>query len=376
MNALQQGPAHAAQPTRVMTVPSRGMWPGAIIAFAWIGLGATLLYAYRPGGPLDLLLPAILALPLAALGTLAARAARRDEAGPHWGLRLALATGVALLVAALVLTPTDASRSMAAWPDLDVRRLLPGPGQVWAFLAAAVLTVGATTPWRGEGLARPVAAVMPTAAALVISAMAGGAALAWNASILVPAVATAAGCGDQLTVPMGEMRSSATGELDGAPLGRVDVRRGADRPVLIVEYDTRWGAGGALLPGSAGPHLDPLETVTLAAEARLTADDLGIDLVRGRAVRHCQLIIDGRSAVHGFAALRWLVGEDERTVDPGRGLTAWRGTLDYWVAPVDERPSGGVDLAVAAVAIDGQPPNWPFPGLRATLRAVSWFGGP
>ncbi len=116
--------------------------------------------------------------------------------------------------------------------------------------------------------------------------------------------------------------------------------------------------------------------MTLSRDARVAVDDLGTDLVDGRAARHCQFVVDGRSAVEGFPALRWLVGADEHSADPGAGLEAWRGTLDYWLVTTWEQRIQSVDVVVATVSVDGQPPSWPFPGLRASLKAASWFGGP
>jgi hypothetical protein len=122
------------------------------------------------------------------------------------------------------------------------------------------------------------------------------------------------------------------------------------------------------LGGDDPARLADLERIPLSAEERLTAEDLGIDRLGARLARHCRLVIDGRSAVAGFVVLRWLVGEDERTITPGAGLGAWRGALDYWVRPADA--GVGDRLVRAAVAIDGQPPGWPFSGLHASLGAA------
>jgi hypothetical protein len=241
----------------------------------------------------------------------------------------------------------------------------------WAYLAALALTLGAVARARSAGVA--------TGAILMAAAVAGATVMAWDASAAVPTLSTWAdgGCGGGLAVPAESVRSIATGELDRAPLGRVEVSfQSAGSDTLFVRHDTRWGHGTALLVVPGRPIRDPLETVTLRPEAVLTVDDLGADRLDGRAVRHCRVQVDGPSAVTGFPALRWLVGQDEDTVDPGMGLEAWRGTVDYWLMTTTAQRFQAVDIVLATVTIDGQPPAWPFPGLRATLHGASWFGGP
>jgi len=364
----------------------RETWPALIAALAWAFLLVSLGAAWRPGGQADWLAPLLLAgIPLAISSLAVVRARMSAGWGPTsgevpqlspetWRIRMAIAVALGLLLDGfgLVLFSDAAHATFAVGSDASVavRRLVPGPSEAWAYLAALAITVGALSGTRRARLA--------AAGALGIAALVGGTALAWNASGAVPAAGTAAvGCGDLLTVPMNTMRTSATGELDGLALGRVEARRSTDQAAtILVEYEGRWGTGKALLPGSAIPNRDPLQTVALSPNARLTADDLGVDVVDGRAARHCRLVTDGRSAVQGFPALRWLVGEDERTADPGAGLGAWRGTLDYWLVSVSGQRITNVEVVLAAVSVDGQPPGWPFPGLRATLRAASSFGLP
>ena len=364
----------------------RETWPALIAALSWAFLLVSLGAAWRPGGPADWLAPLLLAgIPLAISSLAVVRARMAAGRGPTtgevpqlspetWRMRMAIAVALGLLLDGfgVVLSSDAAHATFAVGSDASVavRRLVPGPSEAWAYLAALILTVGALSGTRRARLA--------ATGALGIAALVGGTALAWNASVAVPATGTAAvGCREPPDVPVNVMRSRATGELDGDGLGHVDARRSTDQPaILIVEYEGRWGTGRALLPGSARPGSDPLEAAALSPEALLTADDLGVDSVDGRAARHCQVVIDGRSAVQGFPALRWLVGEDERTADPGAGLGAWRGTLDYWLVSVSAQRITTGEVVVATVSVDGQPPGWPFPGLRATLRAASSFGLP
>jgi hypothetical protein len=369
-------------------------WPALMATLAWGLFLIALVVAYAPGGAADPLAPLLLAgMPLAvALRALVGerRSAARDErssavpgktgrlARLGFGLVLGLVAGAFALE--LLGTARSSSFDVGLEGPLTVGRLLPGPSEAWAYLAALALTVGAVAGTLRVGLL--------TAASLAVGALVGSAVLSVNASALVPATGAGAdaagGCRDPLTVPL-NVRSSATGELDGVPLGRVELRKEyqpgvAPGSVLVVRYDTGWGSGVAQLPAPTTTSRDPLEVVTLSREARLTVDDLGVDVIASgdevSAARHCRLMVDGPAALAGFPALRWLSGADERTADPGVSLEAWRGTLDYWLVTTGEARFEGVDVLLAAVSVDGQPRGWPFAGLHATLRAASWYGEP
>jgi hypothetical protein len=217
---------------------------------------------------------------------------------------------------------------------------------------------------------------------LGIGALIGGALLLANASLRLPDPSPlGVGCRDPLVeVADRIVLSTASGEVDGTSLGRVEAQRyPGPEPEIDVGYSTVFGEGRTSVPSGSFGEPTALQTAALGEDERLTADDLGIDIIPGigAAARHCQLVIDGRSAVAGFPALRWLVGADERTDVQGAGLEAWRGTLDYWIEPATpvQGTTAAAVVVLAAVSVDGQSPAWPIRGLHATLRAAVVGGG-
>lgn len=347
-------------------------------------------------GRADVLAPLILAgMPTALSVVAAARTSRIAESGGivawppvsakrGWLVRFGASVALALLLASFgyaLLSEASFSFDFGLDPGpITPLRLLPGPSEAWAYLVALPLTAVALTVSSRAGLA--------AAGALVAAAVVGGAALAWYASLVAPGPYPAVSCHDRVQVVVRTFTlspevtgpyfySTATGHLDGTPLGLVGVSRYPGTSAY-VNYDTRWGHGSHYLAGEEESAFTALRE-SLRGEDLVTADDLGIDSVEGVPVRHCQVVIDGRSAVRSFFALRWLTGANETTSNPGAGLEAWRGLLDYWIVPAGEQGNGtaaGSVLAIASVAVDGQPPGWLFPGVHSTLRASLWFGYP
>ena len=265
--------------------PASRAWPAAVCAVSWALFGLAVLVAYAPGGPLDPVVGPILALPPAALAALGAvRPPAGTPAGPSRAMagrnaatvvRLGLAAGVALLLVPLSATILGGSAPSPLLDGPDVRRVLPGPSEGWAYLAAAGLTVAAIVPGRRG----PVIGALTV---LATAALSGAVIMAWNAAGLERGSdAGAAGCSQHLRVAVTDpIRSAAAGDLDGAPLGSVvAVRR--DGGPLSVQYDTRWGTGTAEAAGDDPATLGPLLDAALSSDERVTADDLGIDLDDG-----------------------------------------------------------------------------------------------
>jgi hypothetical protein len=365
-------------------------WPALLATLAWAWFLVAGVAGSRAGGLADVVAPFALAvIPLA----LSARALVRDwlSASSHgtapqpvaqvprsWLLRLVASALLALVLSGvgfeLLRTALSSSFDVGLEAPVTVRRLMPGPSETWAYLVGLAATVVAVATDRRAGLIAAVAAAL--------GAIGGGALLAWQASAIAPPIGSADGsCRDSFTVPRYVVRSAATGELDGSPLGTVDLRPSAEMPSeLAVRFDTRWGVGRSVLPAPTTTSRDPLEEVTNSRDAQAIVDDLGVDVLaagnRTLAARHCRLAVDGPSGIASFPALRWLVEGDERATEPVPGLEAWRGTLDYWLVTTTEERFGDIDLILATVAVDGQPRAWRFPGLHASVRAASWFGEP
>jgi hypothetical protein len=381
-------------------------WPALLGTLAWALFLGVLPATYDPATPLAWLAVLVIAgVPLVVcLRTLSIEWQKAEWSGwipqapapvpTDWRPRLVLGVALVLLLGAVsVDLLTRPSSFGVQWFDSDlpltVTHLRPGTGEAWAYLVALGLTLGlvtGSTRW----LARP----------LLLSSVSLGVAAAFGGILLVAAgggrVDAAAGgnpssCqhpGVGVGVPPhfgGAVVSHAEGEVDGRPLGVADIRSsagGVDEGVSATS-DSVWGKRGVTFDGSGTPlryrdefGLAALSLWVFHSDETIVADDLGIDLVGGAPLRHCSLVIDGHAAVNGFEALRWLTGT-QAALDPGAGLQAWRGTVDYWTRPVDgaaNAESGYRGLGLASVTVDGQPqPDWPVTGLRATLHAWIWF---
>ena len=366
-------------------------WPALLVVLGWTAFLGGLGIGYAVSVGLDGVPPLALAgIPLAFSARAFFRAWRRAEwdgwfpqhpaTVPRlWLVRLGSGALLALLLIGLGSTIASAAASFDIFHEgwagpLTVHALLPGASEALAYVAALTLTAAITGT---SGTDRLIAG-----GTLGTGALIGGALLLWNASLRLPDPSPLnVGCRDPLVEGAdGIVLSVASGEVDGASLGRVEAQRyPGPEPEIDVGYSTVFGEGRIFVASGSFGRPPGLQAVALAADNRLTTDDLGIDVIPGigAAARHCQLVIDGRSAVQGFPALRWLVGEDERTGAPGAGLEAWRGTLDYWIEPATpvQGATAAAVVVLAAVSVDGQPPAWPIRGLHATLRAAVVGGG-
>jgi hypothetical protein len=366
-------------------------WPALLGTLAWTAFLGGLGIGYADSVGFDGVPPLVIAgIPLAFSARAFVRAWRKaewDDWFPRppatvprlWLVRLGSGVLLALLLIGLGSTIASAAASFdiihEGWEGpLTVHAFLPGPSEALAYVAALTLTAAITGT---TGKDRLVAG-----GRLGIGALIGGALLVANASVRLPDPSPlSVGCRDSLVEAADRIvLSTASGEVDGTSLGRVEAQRyPGSEPAIDVAYSNVFGEGRVFIPSGSFGLPPGLETLALAGDNRLTADDLGIDIIPGigAAARHCQLVIDGRSAVQGFPALRWLVGEDERTPTPGASLEAWRGTLDYWIEPASpvQGTTAAAVVVLAAVSVDGQPPGWPIRGLHATLRAAVVGGG-
>lgn len=117
------------------------------------------------------------------------------------------------------------------------------------------------------------------------------------------------------------------------------------------------------LLGALGLTLDgPPHTVADAPRGEIVAEDLGLEQVEGARARHCRTFIDGPTALDTFLPLRWLLA-DHSLIDSS-GLERWRGELDWWVFADGE-------LGLATVSVSGArgETGWDDDGVRAFLEA-------
>jgi len=327
----------------------------------WAAGGGIVLIAYRPGGPLDMLVGVTASLPLlvsvAPIVWPPLVRSDRGSAGVFW-------LG---LVAGLLLIPSIASVAVQAEGHQSVA-LLPSAEVVYPWAIALL----ATSLFAGLGISRQLIAetgigkrrlAASLAFALVTTTVIGGifagvsmaddAALRDNPAVhsrfgptdasLTPPI-----CGDPLKeTPTAQLDLAVQGNVDSRSIGSVDLtgsRSGRDvswtarvvRSDLFGQYGAVRTAGSAwwLEPGSGWKSVTPssldgeliddtVRTQALSAGNRATAEDRGLEYVEGARARRCRVAIDGKTFAASFPQVKWLVGD--------ASLETWRGQLDFWV---------------------------------------------
>jgi hypothetical protein len=328
----------------------------------WAAGGGIVLIAYRPGGPVDLLVGVAASLPLlvsvAPIVWPPLVRSDRGSAGVFW---LGLVAGLLLLPSiAGVAGQVMAGGTQPLLPSLEV--VYP-----WA------LALLATSLFAGLGISRQVinevgigkrrlAASLAFAviATSVIGGIYAGVSLADEAALrdrpaaysrfgptaanLVPpdcnkalVSATTARLEIDLWADV-DARSVGTINLTGSRSGTdfswtAQVVRGTD---LFGQYAAvrRGSAAWLLAPGGAWTSVAPdelnddmMDATALAGALspgnRATAENLGFEYVEGARARHCRVAVDGSTFRASFPQVVWLVGKAD--------LSTWRGELDYWV---------------------------------------------
>jgi hypothetical protein len=334
---------------------------GIALVACWIVAAGLVLFAYRPGGPVDVavgvaaLLPAVVAL----VGVVWPPVARGDRA---------FATMVWLAVGSLlVLVPSiaDVTGQLGA---RGVQTLLPSveAGYPW------VLGLIGTCLFTGFGIARRrlgeaamrrrrlvrgvvVATLLAASTGLVFAAVAFGNELALRDRVATssrfgptdiehdpPQCDGAMGIG-----PSASLQLHLEGTLDGRSIGSVDIAGDRDiadvRWVAYVATTRALGLYGAAIIGSDAWVRQPFTgwrrstvedlgdvvldltafRVALSPEARAASSTLGVGLIEGAQARQCRTAIDGPTFRAAFPEIDWLVGDAD--------LAHWRGEIDYWV---------------------------------------------
>ncbi len=333
---------------------------GSLVA-CWLVTGGLILLAYRPGGPLDLMvgLTTVGPIAIALAGVVWPPVARGDVAFPAivW-------LGI---VGLLCLIPSIAG-IVPQLTTFGSQTLLPSIEAVYPWLVALI----ATSLFSGFGIARRLQGgtairrrrlLAGTAIALLatgVSGVAFGAAAVANemalrdeptaASRFGPTTGTAQPplCGTALTAGRtARLTLHLEGSIDLRPLGSIDlsgVRAGGDfRWQAYVATNDQLGLYGSARSGQQGwirtPSTDwhtvPVADVsdgTLDARAlsvalgegyRATAEDRGVEVIEGARARRCRVAVDGEIFETAFPQVRLLVGAAD--------LHRWRGQLDYWV---------------------------------------------
>lgn len=106
----------------------------------------------------------------------------------------------------------------------------------------------------------------------------------------------------------------------------------------------------------------PPHSIVDVPRGSIVAEDLGLEVIEGARARHCRTFIDGPTALSSFLPLRWLLRDDHGQIEGD--LRRWRGEMDWWVF-------GNGELGRARVEISGSraDTDWDAIGVRAVLAA-------
>jgi len=333
------------------------------LVVAWAVAAALVLLAYRPGGPLDILVGLTMVAPIgiAAMAVAWPPVARGGGAFP-----LMVGLGVGSL---LVLLPSIGGL-VDQLQTLGSQTLLPSVEAAYPWFLALL----GTSLFAGFGIARRVAGVSALRPRRLVLGVAVATALTLVAGSLFMAVAIA---NDQafrrapstggsrfgptdltrepnacdariLAGPAARLDAHLTAIVDLLPIGSTEllgVRRGKDvRWTAYVATDRELGTYGEARSGERAWTRTPGDgwaavplaeaargadfdahaiAVALTAGNRATAEDYGIESIEGAPARRCRIALDGATFQAAFPAVRWLVGDAD--------LSRWRGQLDYWI---------------------------------------------
>jgi hypothetical protein len=331
------------------------------LVVCWSVAAGLVLLAYRPGGPLDVIvgLTAMTPIAIALAGAVWPPVARGDVAFPA-----IVALGV---LALLCLVPSIAGvvTQLLAYGS---RTLLPSLEAVYPWLLALLTTslfsgFGIARRLQGGTAVRRRRLLTGVGIALLITASSGllFAAVAVANEVALrdtPPAASRFGpttgseqpprCDAPLTTgPTARLSLHMSAVVDRRPLGSTDltgVRAGDDFRWLayvasarqLGQYgsarigDQAWttepGSGWTPVPGAAVTD-DAIDVQALEAALtpgfRATAEDHGVEVIEGARARRCRIAVDGTTFRDAFPEVDWLVGDAD--------LHRWRGQLDYWI---------------------------------------------
>lgn len=334
---------------------------GAALLVGWTVAAGLVLLAYRPGGPLDVLVGLTLGIPIAiaAVGTVWPPVARGG---------VTFAAMVWLGIGALLCLVPSIGGLIRQLQSLGAQTLLPSPEAAYPWLLALL----ATSLFSGFGISRHLrgpsamrrrrladGAFIAVLLTLFSATVFAGAAMANELAVrdTVPASSRFGPTDQDAWPPLcdGPLSAGSTarlqldlsGTVDLRPIGTVDgggIRSGDDfRWTGYAATDQRFTQVGAARLGSdawvrepgrpwASAPTDSVGEDTLDVEVletaltpgnRATAEDRGVDIIEGARARRCRVAIDGPTFAAAFPQVRWLVGDAD--------LHRWRGQLDYWV---------------------------------------------
>ena len=333
----------------------------AALTSCWVVTMGIVLFGYRPGGPVDLIVGLAAGLPVGiALAALVWPPATHGEG--------AFAAMVWLGLGSLLLLVPSIANVGEQLGRRGAQTLLPSVEAAYPWALALIGTslfagFGVARRWLGQTAMRRrrlgrgvlVALALSVASATIFTTVAMANELALRGR---PTLSSRFGptegdedpplCVDPLTVGgTARIELHLEGEIDGRSIGTVDLggaRDGSDFRWLAYAATAReLGLHGAARvedrawirePFGGWRRADPTEVTnstidrqafaaTLTEGARSAAELHGIDVIEGARARHCRLAVDGPTFRSAFPQVRWLIGDAK--------MDAWRGELDYWV---------------------------------------------
>ena len=371
----------------------------AALTVLWAAGGGVILLAYRPGGPLDLLVGIAASLPLlvsvAPIIWPPLVRSERGSAGVFW---LGLLAGLLLLPSiAAVAGQVIQGGTEPLMPSLEV--IYP-----WA---VALL---ATSLFAGLGISRQIVTetgigkrrlaasiAFAVVATSVIGGVFAGVSLADNAAladkpvahsrfgptVMLPAPGPSGpiappDCRSALVTPRtAHLDVDLSADVDLRAVGTVSLtgnRSGSNmswsaqvvRSDLFGQYAVvRVGASAwTLSPGTSWAVVTPssvdgqaLDLAVIASalspENRTTTEDRGLEYVEGARSRRCRVAVDGDTFAAAFPQVAWLVGK--------ASLATWRGQLDFWVFDDGE-------VGMVSGTVNGDAHEILAHGIQATVR--------
>lgn len=334
---------------------------GVALVACWTLTAALVLLAYRPGGPIDLLVGLLTTGPvaIAVLGVIWPPVTHGQRSFPAM---------IWLGIAALLFLVPSMVGLVNQLRALGSQTLLPSPEAAYPWF----LALATTSLFSGFGIAREMlgqtamrrrrlvrGVLVATALTAGIGVLFSAAAVANDLALrdVVPASSRfgptdpedepALCTGSLATGRTAELALQLNAEVDLRPIGSVDLaglRAGSNyRWLAYVATDRELGTYGHARvddrtwtrtptrgwravedPAPDRMSVDRhLAEVALTEGVRATAEDHGIEVVEGARARHCRVAVDGETFTTALPQVRWLVGDAD--------LRRWRGQLDYWV---------------------------------------------
>jgi hypothetical protein len=334
---------------------------GAALVAGWVVAAGLVLVAYRPGGPLDVLVGLTMTVPIAIAITGFAWPPVTRGSGAFAGM-------VWLGIAALLCLIPSIAGVIEQIQALGSQTLLPSFEAAYPWL----LALAATSLFSGLGIARRLrgaaelrrrrfvdGALIAVALTLLSASLFTGAAVA-NEFAVRDTLPTSSRFGpidpegepplcDAALQPAQEARvtTSLAATVDLRPIGSIDLSGWRDsgdfRWTAYVATDRRLGQAGAARiggdawfeePGGNWGRVKPVDvedqsidlqvlSTALRFGNRATAEDRGVEVIEGARARRCRVAVDGATFEAAFPQIHWLVGDAD--------LHRWRGQLDYWV---------------------------------------------